>query len=72
MTIIYCCSVAEENTRKTRRTVVWDTTPIKNQTKCRNCLEHEDNRAVSIENNFGVQVPQRRASFNEIEQIGGM
>lgn len=66
------CSVPEENNRKTRRTVVWDTTPIKNQSKCRTCLEHEDSRSVSIENNFGVQVPQRRASFNEIEQIGGM
>lgn len=65
-------STTEETSRKHRRTVVWDTTPTKNKSKCRNRVEHVDSKTTMLENSFGIPVQKLRASLNEIEQIGGM
>lgn len=68
----YLYSLTDDNGRAHRRTVVWDTTPIKSKSNGRSFQDLEDSGVTSIDSSCSMQIPKLRASLNEIEQIGGM
>ncbi|XP_065202605.1 protein phtf [Planococcus citri] len=62
----------DDNGRVHRRSVVWDTTPVKSKPSSRSYKDHEDSGAASLDSSCSMQIPELRASLNDIEQIGGI